>query len=126
MKGKCTKCDACDYWHPPVCRFFKSENCTAGKICSFLHPPAEGSATPAPKQEGNKNETKDANKKGKKGDNTDGQENKPQGRVFFRAHPNACFATIQSKTLRFRKFSQRKSARGEKNPTYLNGGPEGS
>ena len=118
MKGKCTKGDSCDYWHPPVCRFFRQGNCSAGKKCSFLHPPSKNSATPAPKQDGNKNENKNANKKGKE-DNDKNAEEKPQGRVFFHAPLKTCFASIQPKAVHFSKFSQKKSVKDCKNPTYL-------
>ena len=48
-------------------------------------------------------------------------ETKRQGRLFLRIHSpsNTCFATIRSKTVRFSKFSQRKSVKDEKLPTYL-------
>ena len=42
LKGICTK-SLCDYWHPPECRFYKSESgCTFGDKCSFAHRQVEG------------------------------------------------------------------------------------
>ena len=37
LKGKCTD-PSCDYWHPPVCRNYKSESgCKFGEKCVFRH-----------------------------------------------------------------------------------------
>ena len=43
LKGKCTKGDECDNWHPPNCKFYKDPKrwgpCLAGKGCNFVHCP---------------------------------------------------------------------------------------
>ena len=48
LKENAIKGSACDWWHPPKCKFFTQSNCSAGKGCSFLHAPKD-KAAPAPK-----------------------------------------------------------------------------
>ena len=54
LKGICTK-SLCDYWHPPECRFYKSESgCKFGTECSFPHWKVEGQNSNKPKKDGDK------------------------------------------------------------------------
>ena len=43
-KGICNKGKECDFYHAPVCKFFKSGSCSRGLECTFAHVKA---ATPA-------------------------------------------------------------------------------
>ena len=113
--------DACDYWHPPVCRFFKAGNCSEGKKCCFLHPSKDASAAPAPKQQETASSSKDGNKDVEAKKAKAKAKHKDQAKVFLRISSPAstCFTTIKSKKVHFSKFSQKKSIRDEKLPTHI-------
>ena len=95
-KGKCTKGDACDYWHPQVCRFFKAGNCSAGKSCCFLHPSKDNSTAAAGKQQetagGNKDENPDGGTKKAKAK----AKAKPPAKMFLRipSPTSTCMTTV--------------------------------
>ena len=120
-KGKCNKGDACDYWRPPACKFFKAGNCSEGKKCCFLHPSKENSAAPAPKQQETASSSKDENKDSEAKKAKAKAKPKAQAKVFLRisSPSSTCFTTIQTKKVHFSKFSQKKSIRDEKLPTYI-------
>ena len=119
-KGKCTKGDECDFWHPKVCKFFQAGNCSEGNKCAFLHPSKDNSAAAAGKPQesagGNKEENPEGGAKKAKAK----AKSKPQANVFLRisSPTSTCMTTVKSKKVRFSKFSQRKSTRDEKHPTY--------
>ena len=50
LKGTCTK-SPCDYWHPPVGLFYKSESgCKFGDECSFAHRQVQDQPSKKPKR----------------------------------------------------------------------------
>ena len=88
-------------------------DCSAGKGCSFLHPPSGKKAAPAPKTKSGANKEDKNNKKDKE---------KPEGKVSFHAPQSVSFVSMCPKTVRLSKFSQNQSVRHCKNPTYLKWG----
>ncbi len=120
-KGKCTKGDECDWWHPQVCKFFKAGNCSEGKKCAFLHPSKDNSAAAAGKQQETASGTKEDNPDGGTKKAKAKAKSKPQANVFLRisSPTSTCMTTVKSKKVRFSKFSQRKSVRDNKQPTYI-------
>ena len=74
--ARCTN-PSCNFWHPPVCRSYKSENrCSYGNRCQFRH--ADGEEKPS--------------KRSKKGSTPQGavailKHRKVQGCVFQNSHP---------------------------------------
>ena len=119
-KGKCPKGDACDYWHPPVCKYFKAGNCSEGKKCCFLHPGKDVTGTPAKKQEtASSGKDGDQDAEGKKAKAK--AKPKEQAKVFLRISPptSTCFTTVKSKKVHFSKFSEKKSVKDNKLPTYI-------
>ena len=50
LKGTCTK-SPCEYWHPPVCQFFKTKSgCKFGAECSFPHWTVDPQSNKKPKK----------------------------------------------------------------------------
>ena len=50
LKGTCTR-TSCEYWHPPECRFYKTEaGCKAGGKCLFPHHRVDEQSNKKPKK----------------------------------------------------------------------------
>ena len=84
------------------------------------NPSKESSAAPAPKQQETASSSKDGNKDAEAKKANAQAKPKDQAKVFFRISSPAstCFTTIKSKKVHFSKFSQKKSIKDEKLPTY--------
>jgi hypothetical protein len=111
IKGTCTKGADCDYWHPPVCRFWKAGTCS-DKKCPFLHMEKPQKAAPAP--------AKDAEAKSKaKAKAKAVVALLPYATVSTQPCGHAANVTPTSRKVKFAKKEYRNAHRHEKYPSYL-------